>query len=55
MNMAIINEKEEAIPSDILEKLEARNEAKANKNFELSDKLRDELLESGYKILDTRD
>jgi len=34
----------EEIPSDILSKLEARNTAKKDKNFELADKLRDELI-----------
>jgi cysteinyl-tRNA synthetase len=37
--------KEEEIPSDILEKFEQRNKAKQEKNFELADKLRDELLQ----------
>jgi cysteinyl-tRNA synthetase len=31
------------IPKEILEKLEQRNEAKKTKNFDLSDKIRDEI------------
>ena len=45
----------EEISADILQKLEDRNEAKSEKNFELADELRDELLEWGYKIVDSRD
>jgi cysteinyl-tRNA synthetase len=45
----------EEISEDILKKLEERNNAKKEKNFELADKLRDELLESGYKIIDSRE
>lgn len=50
-----ILEKKENIPVLILEKLEKRNIAKKEKNFELADKLRDELLNSWYKIIDNRD
>jgi len=48
-------EKKEEIPAKILEKFEARNKAKKEKNFILADSLRDELLKEGYKIIDTRD
>ncbi len=43
------------IPQNILEKFEARNKAKKEKNFELADKLRDELFEAWYKIIDSRE
>lgn len=43
------------IPTDINDKFIARNQAKTDKNFALADKLRDELLEAGYKIVDSRD
>ncbi len=43
------------IPEDIQEKFELRNNAKKEKNFDLADKLRDELLEKWYKIVDNRD
>lgn len=45
----------EEVPSDILEKLEARNTAKSEKDFETADKLRDELTDLGYKIVDSRE
>jgi len=54
MDFKILEESKE-IPKDILEKLEQRNNAKSEKNFELADKLRDELLEGWYKIVDTRE
>ncbi len=44
----------EEIPENILEKFEARNAAKKAKDFTLADKLRDELLEAWYKIIDDR-
>jgi cysteinyl-tRNA synthetase len=46
---------EESIPKEILNKLEERNNAKKDKNFELADKLRDELTEEWYKIVDSRE
>ena len=39
--------------SKIDELIESRNEAKKEKNFELSDKIRDEILEFGVSIMDT--
>jgi len=50
----IISEKTE-IPEEVSKKLKDRNNAKIEKDFELADKLRDELLELGYKIVDNRD
>lgn len=49
-----ILEKEE-IPSEIISKLEERNNAKKEKNFDLADSLRDELISLWYKIVDSRD
>jgi cysteinyl-tRNA synthetase len=46
---------QEEIPEDIVELFEKRNSAKKDKNFELADKIRDELLELWYKIIDSRD
>jgi len=46
--------KSETIPSEILEKFEARNIAKKAKDFALADLIRDELLSLGYKIIDDR-
>jgi len=42
------------MPSELLEKLEARNTAKAEKNYELADSIRDEITAAGYKIVDDR-
>jgi len=54
MDFDILEEKNE-IPESILNKLEQRNKAKSEKNFDLADNLRDELLVEGYKIIDSRD
>ena len=42
------------IPKNILEKLELRNKAKKDKNFDLADSLRYEILKMWYKIIDDR-
>ena len=39
----------------ILAKIEERKEAKKNKDFATADKIRDELLEQGIKLIDTRE
>ena len=39
----------------ILDKIEERKEAKKNKDFATADKIRDELLEKGIKLIDTRE
>ena len=39
----------------ILEKIEERNLAKKEKNYELADKIRNDLLEKGIKLIDTKD
>ena len=41
--------------TEILKKIEERNEAKKNKNFELADTIRNELLEMGIILKDTRE
>jgi cysteinyl-tRNA synthetase len=43
------------IPDEILDLVEQRKEAKKNKDFELADKIRNDILEKGYEILDTRE
>lgn len=48
-------ENENVISSKIFQLLEDRNKAKTEKNFEEADKLRDELLEKWYKIVDARE
>ena len=39
----------------ILGKIEERREAKLNKNYELSDSIRAELLDKGIELIDTRE
>ena len=45
----------EEIPQEILELLEERKIARQNKDWEKSDKLRDEIQEKGYEVKDTKD
>lgn len=54
VDFSILDNKE-IIPENILKKFEERNEAKKSKDFLTSDKIRDELLELWYKIVDERD
>ena len=46
---------EEFLDSDIEEKIEERNQARANKDFARSDAIREELLEKGIVLEDTRE
>ena len=46
-------DEENDIPEEILELVEKRTQAKAEKNYQLADELRDEIVSSGYKITDT--
>ena len=41
--------------TEILSLIEARNEAKKNKDYELADSIRDDLLSKGIQIVDTRE
>lgn len=52
----IDNEKEidSDLESYILSKIEERNQAKLAKNFSLADSIRNELLEKGIQLKDTR-
>lgn len=51
----VVNKKQEDILDEEIEKLiEARTEAKKNRDFKLADEIRDELLEKGIVIEDTR-
>ncbi len=45
----------DSIPEHIESKFEQRNKAKSEKNFDLADTLRDQILEEGYKIVDSRE
>ncbi|MBU1186659.1 MAG: cysteine--tRNA ligase, partial [Acidobacteria bacterium] len=48
-------ESEEDLVADILALIEERQKARSNKNFALSDRIRDELLARGIALEDTRD
>jgi cysteinyl-tRNA synthetase len=48
-------QKQIEIPQDIKELAEKRWKAKLKKDFATADKLRDEILSQGYKILDKKD
>lgn len=56
LSLSLIEEsEEEELDEEIMKKIEERNNAKKNKDFALADKIRDELLEKGIKLLDTRE
>ena len=50
----IENQKNIDLPEEITELLEKRKQARNEKNWDLSDKLRDELNEKGYIVKDTK-
>ncbi len=45
----------EELEREILSKIEERKEAKRDKNFELADQIRDELLSKGVRLIDSRE
>ena len=49
------NEIDKDLEEKILKKIEERKEAKKNKDFATADKIRDELLSEGIKLIDTRE
>jgi len=49
------DERAQEISSEILEKIKERERARANKNYALADKIRNELLEQGIHLEDTKD
>ena len=48
-------EQEEELPKEILELVEKRKKAREEKDWKLSDNLRDEIIKLGYNIKDTKD
>ncbi len=53
--LAILPEmKEELLPADIIKKVEEREKARKEKKYELADRIRDELLEQGIVLEDTK-
>ena len=59
LSLDLLKSDEKSIDSDlesyILGKIEERKEAKANKDFARADAIRDELLEKGVKLIDSRE
>ncbi|HOP61672.1 MAG TPA: class I tRNA ligase family protein, partial [Candidatus Saccharicenans sp.] len=54
--LAILPEKkEEELPADVLRKIEQREQARREKNFALADSIRQELLQQGIVLEDTRE
>lgn len=48
-------QEENDVPKEIIELAEKRNQARINKDWAESDKLRDEILSKGYMIKDTKE
>ena len=46
---------DDSLKKYILEKIELRNVARNNKDFQLADQIRDELLNRGIKLIDSRE
>ena len=58
LSLGLIEEEKEVsseIEEMINKKIEERNEAKKNKNYAKADEIRDELLQKGVKLIDTRE
>jgi cysteinyl-tRNA synthetase len=50
-----VEAEEEILDSDIEELIQKRQDARKNKDFALADQIRDELLEKGIELKDTRE
>ena len=55
LSLDLLKEDKEEISLEIQELVDLRNKYKGEKNYEEADKVRQKLLDLGYKILDTRD
>ena len=55
LSLNLINEKEDEDDQYILDKIEERLEAKKNKDYEKADSIRNELLDKGIQLIDTKD
>ena len=51
----IENQKKVELPAEVLELLEQRKKAREEKNWKLSDDIRDNLKEKGYIVKDTKE
>lgn len=55
LGIKITEKREEEIPQDILDLVEQRKQARTDKNWAESDRLRDLIIEKGYSVKDTKD
>ena len=55
LNLISDNEEDSSLTKYILEKIEERNNAKKEKNFALADQIRNDLLNQGIELMDTRE
>ena len=58
MSLSLIEDSkeiDEKLEKEVLSQIELRNEAKKNKDYKKADKIRDDLLEKGIKLIDGRD
>ena len=55
LDLASYEKEEETLSEEILELVSLRNEARANKNWAESDRLRDLLIEKGYSVKDSKE
>ena len=53
LGLGLLEQKEEKIPEEVMELIKKREQARDDKNFELSDKLRTEIEDKGYRVEDT--
>lgn len=54
LNLNDVTENDVIVPEEIVRLLEDRKKARENKNYELSDELRDKIKEKGYAVKDTK-
>ena len=50
-----LKQKQEKLPEEILELIEKRKKARQEKNWALSDELRNKIIENGYAVKDSKD
>ncbi len=55
LNLKNYKKEENVLPEDVLELVKARNEARINKNWTESDRIRDILIEMGYTVKDSKE
>lgn len=54
LNLNDVTEDDIIVPEEIVKLLDDRKKARENKNYELSDELRDKIKEKGYAVKDTK-